>query len=189
MLQLINRILKYIIYLPLWFSFLLIGRKNKTIIEDFIAAKNRCRFHRSENMFFSFMNYVCFLPEYRQLYLYRLGSLGLLLRTIYKNRLNLFFHCSDIKGGIFIQHGYSTIINAKSIGRNCQIWHNVTIGVKQSGGGIPIIKNNVKICAGACVLGDIIIGNNVTIGANAVCITNVPDNSIAVGVPAKVLTK
>ena len=50
--------------------------------------------------------------------------------------------------------------------------------------GIPIIGDNVRICAGAVVLGDIIIGNNVTIGANAVVLKDVPDNCIAVGVPA-----
>ena len=50
----------------------------------------------------------------------------------------------------------------------------------------PIIGNNVDIGAGAKVLGRITIGNNVLIGANAVVIKDVPDNSIAVGVPAEI---
>jgi serine O-acetyltransferase len=48
----------------------------------------------------------------------------------------------------------------------------------------PTIGNNVDIGTGAKVLGPISIGNNVVIGANAVVIVDVPDNSIAVGVPA-----
>ena len=50
----------------------------------------------------------------------------------------------------------------------------------------PQFGNNVDIGTGAKVLGNIRIGNNVLIGANAVVIQDVPDNSIAVGVPAVV---
>ena len=56
-------------------------------------------------------------------------------------------------------------------------------------GGIPDIGNNVKISTGACVLGEIKIGNNVTIGANAVVLKDVPDDCIAVGVPARIIKK
>ena len=63
------------------------------------------------------------------------------------------------------------------------------IGKKYSGGEFPTIGNNVKISTGACVLGDIRIGNNVTIGANAVVLKDIPDNCIAVGVPAKIISK
>ena len=90
-------------------------------------------------------------------------------------------------GGLFIQHGHSTRIEAESIGENCQIWHNVTIVKKFSGGMRPRIGNNVKICTGACVLGDIHIGDNVTVGANAVVLSHIPDNCIAVGIPARII--
>jgi serine O-acetyltransferase len=52
--------------------------------------------------------------------------------------------------------------------------------------GAPLIGNNVDIGAGAKILGNIRIGDNVVIGANAVVLVDVPDNSIAVGVPATV---
>lgn len=45
------------------------------------------------------------------------------------------------------------------------------------------------ICTGSCVLGDIRIEDNVTIGTNAVVLTDVPDNCIAVGVPARIIKK
>jgi serine acetyltransferase len=53
----------------------------------------------------------------------------------------------------------------------------------------PTFGNNVDIGAGAKVLGRITIGDNVAIGANSVVTRNVPSNSIAVGVPAKVKTR
>jgi len=53
----------------------------------------------------------------------------------------------------------------------------------------PRIGNNVNIGAGAKLLGPITIGDNVDIGANAVVISSVPDNSIAVGIPAVVKLK
>ena len=51
-------------------------------------------------------------------------------------------------------------------------------------GGAPHIGNNVMIGAGAVILGNITIGDNSIIGANAVVTHNVPENSLAVGVPA-----
>jgi len=74
------------------------------------------------------------------------------------------------------------------IGDNVRIDQHVTIGGRV-GEGAPIIGNNVRIGAGAKVLGGISIGDNVQIGANAVVLINVPNNSTAVGVPAKVLHK
>jgi serine O-acetyltransferase len=70
-------------------------------------------------------------------------------------------------------------------GNNCRIRNGVVVGLKNvEESGAPIIGNNVDIGAGAKVLGKIGIGNNVLIGANAVVITDVPANSIAVGIPA-----
>jgi serine O-acetyltransferase len=63
----------------------------------------------------------------------------------------------------------------------------VTIGGRSASIGVPVIGDNVYISTGAKVLGDITIGNNCVIGANAVVISNVPDNTVAAGVPAKVI--
>ena len=53
----------------------------------------------------------------------------------------------------------------------------------------PIIGNNVKICAGSILVGNIKIGNNVIIGAGSVVTKNVPDNCVIAGVPAKIIKK
>ena len=76
--------------------------------------------------------------------------------------------------GITLSH------NAK-IGRNCTIFHQVTIG-QGKGNGAPIIGDNVMIGAGAKIIGEVRIGNNVNVGANAVVTKNVPDNKTVVGV-------
>jgi serine O-acetyltransferase len=84
----------------------------------------------------------------------------------------------DHFGGIVVS-GYA------KFGDDCRIRNGVVVGLKnvEDPGG-PVIGNNVDIGTGAKVLGKIRIGDNVLIGANAVVITDVPDNSIAVGVPA-----
>lgn len=97
-------------------------------------------------------------------------------------------HCTKIDLGLVIQHGHSTRIGAKSIGRDCQIWHNVTIGTNKShSGNFPTIGNNVKICTGSVVIGDITIGNNAIIGAGSIVVKDVPANSIVAGNPAKII--
>ena len=53
----------------------------------------------------------------------------------------------------------------------------------------PVFGENVQVYTGATVIGPIKIGNNVTIGATAVVITDVPDNCLAVGVPARIIPK
>ena len=84
----------------------------------------------------------------------------------------------DHFGGIIVS-GYA------KIGDNCRIRNGVVIGLRRvDEPSAPVIGNNVDIGAGAKILGAISIGNNVIIGANAVVICDVPDNSIAIGVPA-----
>lgn len=85
--------------------------------------------------------------------------------------------------------GMGVVIHSKSIiGENCTICQQVTIGEGNSRfPGVPVIGNNVYIAKGSIVMGGITIGNNVTIGANAVVTKPVPDNAIVAGVPAKIL--
>lgn len=67
------------------------------------------------------------------------------------------------------------------------IFQNVTIGTSAS--GIPQIGDNVILTTGCTIIGGVKIGDNVIIGANAVVTHDVTDNSIAVGIPAKVIGK
>jgi serine O-acetyltransferase len=74
------------------------------------------------------------------------------------------------------------------IGNNVRIDQHVTIGGRV-GPGAPLIGDNVRIGAGAKLLGSIRIGQHAQIGANAVVIKDVPDNATAVGVPARIIRK
>lgn len=86
----------------------------------------------------------------------------------------------DHAGGIVIS-GYA------SFGDNCRIRNGVVVGLARiDEPGAPQVGHNVDFGAGAKVLGRIRIGNNVSIGANAVVTRDVPDDCIAVGVPAVV---
>lgn len=87
-----------------------------------------------------------------------------------------------------IDHFGGIVISGDAtFGDDCVIRNGVTVGLRHTGQrGAPIIGDRADIGAGAKVLGAIRIGHDVAIGANAVVITDVPSNSIAVGVPAKV---
>ena len=92
--------------------------------------------------------------------------------------------------GLLIDHGIGVVIGETAIiGDDCIIFHGVTLGGtgKQAGKRHPTLCNRVFVGAGAKILGNINIGNDVKIGANAVVLTDVPDNATAVGVPAIVI--
>jgi serine O-acetyltransferase len=130
-------------------------------------------------------------PEYRNLFYYRLGRESILvhlLGIILKPVDTLFISTDDIGEGLFIQHGFCTIIVAEKIGKNCWINQQVTIGHYVDRGS-PVIGDNVRIAAGAKVIGGITIGNNVIVGANAVVVKNVPANCTVVGVPAYIVRR
>ena len=85
-----------------------------------------------------------------------------------------------------IEHSGGIVISGFArFGDNCRIRNGVVVGLSRvSDPCAPSFGNNVDIGAGAKILGNIRIGNNVLIGANAVVLQDVPDNCIAVGVPA-----
>jgi len=90
-----------------------------------------------------------------------------------------------------IDHFGGIIISGDVVfGNDCVIRNGVTVGLRHTGvRGAPVIGNRVDIGAGAKILGAIHIGDDVVIGANAVVITDVPANSIAVGIPARILPR
>lgn len=93
---------------------------------------------------------------------------------------------------LFIDHGMGIVIGeTTTIGDNCTIYHGVTLGGtgKNKCKRHPDLGNNVIIGCGAKILGPIKIGDNVKIGANAVVLRNIPDNSTVVGVPGQIRDK
>jgi serine O-acetyltransferase len=135
-------------------------------------------------------------PEYRNLFYYRIakechlgGRIVLeIAKLFYKRMDTLFIFSEKIGEGFFIQHGFSTIIGAEVIGKNCWINQEVTLGYVNEH-GLPIIGDNVHVTAGAKVLGGITIGDNSLVGANAVVVKDVPPNCTVVGIPAYIIKR
>ena len=129
--------------------------------------------------------------EFRNLVIYRLRLNGFfgsfLFKLLFPPMDTLYITCTDIGKGLYIQHGFATIISAKSIGENCYINQQVTIGYE--GDKNPTIGNNVHICAGAIVIGDCHVGDNAIVGAGAVVVKDVPSNEVWGGTPARCLKK
>lgn len=92
---------------------------------------------------------------------------------------------ADYEGGLYIAHPIGTVIAAKSLGKNCSIIANVTIGMRNKW-EFPVVGNNVFIGAGARVLGGILVGDDTVIGANSVVIYDVPTGATVVGIPARI---
>lgn len=95
---------------------------------------------------------------------------------------------AEVGPGLRIDHQGGIVISGfAKIGKNCVIRNGVTIGLARADDlAAPVIGDNVDIGTGAKLLGRIIIGNNVKIGANAVVIKDIPSDSTAVGVPARI---
>ncbi|WP_271489154.1 serine O-acetyltransferase [Enterococcus sp. 5H] len=107
-----------------------------------------------------------------------------------------FTHCeipakAIIGSGLRIDHNGNGIVIHPDVrmGKNCRIFHQVTIGVDSfatgESYGVATIGNNCYIGAGAKIIGKLNIGNNVRVGANAVVIKDALDNKTLVGVPAR----
>lgn len=137
------------------------------------------------------------LPEYRNLFYQRfrkeqrplVRALLVLAKLLYRPLESILFYTVDIGPGLFLQHGMATFIGADSIGANCWINHDVSIGFLDRSKEGPKIGNNVVIATGAKVLGGITIGDNVEIGANAVVLKDVPPNCTVVGVPGRIIQR
>jgi len=174
---------KLVVYLSLPFLWLhLLVRfygKNRDLCEQDQAFTRPRRSTPFTNPVLQFAYYIVWLPEYRSVFYKRAGFWGKFMGIYLPRQKTLYIGSMPMGGGICINHGHSTEVNAKSIGCNCHIFQNVTIGTNGSAVG-PTIGDNCFFGAGCVVIGDIRIGNNVKIGANAVVVKDVPDNCTVV---------
>ena len=90
----------------------------------------------------------------------------------------------------FIDHGMGVVIGETAvIGNDCTLYHGVTLGGTswKQGKRHPTLENKVVVGAGAQILGPITVGSGAKIGSNAVVISDIPPNSTAIGIPARVI--
>jgi serine O-acetyltransferase len=99
---------------------------------------------------------------------------------------------AKIGPGFFIDHGMGVVIGETAeIGANVTLYHGVTLGgvSLEKGKRPPSLEDGVVVGAGAKVLGNIVVGANSRIGANAVLVKSVPPDSVVVGVPGQVVVR
>ena len=97
---------------------------------------------------------------------------------------------AKIGTGFFIDHGMGVVIGETAeIGDYVTLFQGVTLGGtgKERGKRHPTLGNHVVVGAGAKILGGIMIGDNVKVGANSVVLKNVPPNSTVIGVPGRII--
>jgi serine O-acetyltransferase len=176
----------HIFLIPIWFL-LKISKNKKTIEGDIYIWL--CNYHKSPLV--TFRNFIWLMVNYkafRNVLYFRIKGWSRFISWLYRPQNEPIISVEKQLGkGLFFCHGFATIVVAKSIGENCWINQQVTIG--DSSTGTPSIGNNVMIYAGALVLGNITIGDNAIIGAGAVVVKDVPANCTVVGNPARIVKK
>ena len=120
-----------------------------------------------------------------------LKFLGRAISQVSRRRTGIEIHPgAKIGKRLVIDHGMGIVIGETAeIGDDCLIYHGVTLGGtgKEVGKRHPTIGDNVLIGAGAKVLGPFSVGSNSRIAANSVVLSEIPADSTAVGVPARVI--
>jgi serine O-acetyltransferase len=176
--------------LPFHIIFLLLVPKSNYFWDDFEKWKEILLPEKDRNKtILSFIKLMTTHQEFRNLFHYRMGFFSIPLKIFCKPIESLYINCEDIGPGLFIQHGFSTVISARKMGKNCWVNQQVTIGFSAKGDVPPQFGDNCKISCGAKVLGPLNIGHNVKIGANAVVVKDVPNNVTVVGIPARIVTR
>lgn len=162
------------------------GRKDMEVFRNELSDKYE---QMNPNKVINFVMWMYFKPYLRNLFYHRAGGLFKeLFAWMSPEDRSLHLHTKKIGKGCHLEHSENSFIVGAVIGDNFYCLHNVTIGNDNgSHPGKPIIGNNVRVMTGAVVLGGITIGDNVTIAANAVVRTDVPDNVLVGGIPAKIL--
>ncbi len=130
-------------------------------------------------------------PDYAYVFFWRINKLNMMWRSIFVDTQSCkIFRSTKIAGGMMCYHPFATVINAKSIGKNFQFRNGLTIGNKGNDNSkLPVIGDNVTVGANAVIIGDITIGNQVVIGAGSVVVKDVPPYSIVAGNPAKIIKR
>ena len=164
--------------------------KEKQKINQDINSFSKLRKQHCGNYLISLYKLLVLCPEFRNVFYMRIGPHMTYILVLFLKKAPLL--CIGIKssncgGGFLVQHGNSTIVIANSVGQNFWVNQNVTVGWTKH--GCPTIGNNERIGTGAEVLGPIIIGDNVNIGAGAIEMKNVPSNCTVVSPHAYIVKK
>lgn len=175
--------------MPVISLFVLLARRSKSYG---LLQKDLQSYNKRWKVNYSLGGVLCRDVYYRNIFYNRVQDVRLLMKMKFILKAKDGLGIPDtlhLGGGVEWAHPTSTYLNAESIGDNFSFRQNTTIGNKIDGRNdlVPTIGNNVG--ANVCIIGKIRIGNNVIIGAGAVVTKNVPDNSVVVGNPMRIIDR
>lgn len=116
-------------------------------------------------------------------------SRWMLRRCSLKTGIQIGWHSTIGKGLVLVHCGNIAVNNEAVIGKNCTMYHGVTVGMEFRGSrqGNPVIGDNVWIGSNACIVGNVKIGDDVLIAPLSFVNFDVPSHSIVIGNPAKII--
>jgi serine O-acetyltransferase len=168
----------------------------KNLLTDIRSIKERDPAARSSIEVLLLYSGVRALISYRIAHWFHKKGLFFIARTLSqrsRKKTGIEIHPgAKIGRGLFIDHGMGVVIGETAeVGDFCTIYQGVTLGGtgKDKGKRHPTIGNNVMIGSGAKILGPFTVGDNSKIASNAVVLDEVPPNSTAVGVPARIVVR
>ena len=167
------------------FPHLLFFLIHKSECEDDIIVNSESTM-KGASLLTRFLTLMVFDKYYRHLFYHRIGSARYIISFLCPSHDCFFISpTTKIGKGLQLGHPFSSVINASKIGEHCAIFQDVTVG--NSRGGRPIIGSNVSIFVNSVVIGNITIGDNVTIGSCTFINKDVPSNCTVVGIPARIV--
>lgn len=118
-------------------------------------------------------------------------SRWMLRRCSLKTGIQVGWHTRIGEGLVLVHCGNVAVNNEAVIGKNCTLYHGVTVGVEFRGSrkGNPVIGDNVWIGSNACIVGNVRIGNDVLVAPLSFVNFDVPSHSIVIGNPAKIIQR
>ena len=167
-------------------------KDNTVVIEDITNNLNVRKMKDTGILMKNFSKLLYHYPEFAFVFFKRIRMKNNVIKRFYNSDR---FFCkifgnTKIAGGIVSFHPFATVINAESIGRNFIFRNSITIGNKHNDNRlIPVIGNDVEVGVNAVIIGKIVIGDNVIIGAGALVTKDVPSNSIVYGNPMMIKPK
>lgn len=176
-----------VIYIPHLLAYMF--SKNKEMIdEDVMAALEIAHYDLWKRCkLLALLGLLHTDAYFRVVFYHRIGIVAKTLIGWYRPGYKSFTMAHHVKigAGMGCYHPFSTVIDAKSIGKNFRFRNNTTIGYK--GNDMPTIGDNVTLGPSVIIIGNVRVGDNAIVGAGAVVVKDVPDNAVVAGNPAKII--